>query len=335
MSNPRLRERLETYTLVSIITLLVWLYAESENIRSYTDFPMTVSFVPTGDKMLVEPEGPQRVTLAFTASQNVHDAMRRLHTEGGVRIEMSEDPLQPHQRVLMLSALNALPALASWGVTLERVEPATLDVRVERLVTRTLPVTVIAGEVQLASPPTITPASVDVTLPAGAAARLGGLTLEARLQNAEGYPQWAIDEPYERAVPLTLPEPLRGQRAQLATDRVTVGFTVRKLTRELMLPRVRLVIESPLGLLNEFAIRLPEGQDQVVRDVRLSGPSDLIERIEKNEIEIAAVLKLKPEDLQVGKRSKLLFITKPDSVRVLSELPRVEYEVLRRQGPTP
>lgn len=330
MSQLSKREKFETYAFVTIVTFLVWLYAEAENIKQYDNIPIDVEFVPATDQLIISPTDPQRATVSFDCARGPYERIKAMAKEGPFRLEINDNPSNPDQTIILADRLNDLAEILGLGITINETQPATLSVRAEKLREKDLPVTIVSGELQLQGAATIEPSKVKVLMPASIAQALGDSKAEVRLSSIEDLPRLEVNVPYERQIAVTLPEALRVPNVAVIPDTVKVGFTIKKLTREITIPRVRIVLELPLNLVDQYTVKLAEGQEEVVREMKLLGPNDLIEKIEMNEIEVTAVLKLKPEELEGSITTKLLHINKPEQVQVTSELPQVNFTVTKK-----
>ena len=64
---------LGTFSIVTIVTLLVWLYAEDANIREYTGEQVRVQFVlPAGSAGELSPGAPITISVDFDSSNGIH-----------------------------------------------------------------------------------------------------------------------------------------------------------------------------------------------------------------------------------------------------------------------
>jgi hypothetical protein len=91
------------------------------------------------------------------------------------------------------------------------------------------------------------------------------------------------------------------------------------------------------GQLARWQISIPEN-DQFLRDVRVTGPSEEIERIRKGELRIIAMVALSSQELQAGITSKAAsFSDLPSSLQFLVEDPIVALEIrpIGDQGANP
>lgn len=325
-------EKLKTYLLVTVVTILVWLYLENENIRRYDNVPLDIVLTPATPQLIVSATKASPVLVSVRCSTNQYEQLKALAASGPLKIELREDAASPEQTLVLLDKLNSLRSLSDLGVIVEDVRPMTLSARVERLVERSVPVVINSGDLQLQAAPTIEPAKVSLTLPASLAEGLGDLTLAAPLASLPNASSFEVNEPYLLAVPVALPESLRRPGVKVEPASVKVGFTIRKLTKETVVPRVTIVIEAPLVKLADYTIKLDEN-DLFIRDVRLTGPNDLIDRIDRGEIPITAVLRLTAAELDSDLTSKLLEFNKPEQVKVASPVPQVKFTIVKRAQP--
>lgn len=334
-----MRQKIETYVIVTIIAALIWLYAESENVKPYPPFAVNVQFVaPVGQNLLIQPARPQRVTLSVRCATSQYAALEQMAEEGSLRVAIDADPDSPEQVVILSQKRLDETRIGDLGITITDVQPTTFDLRVERLEEVALsisPDSVVPAGVQLAAPPVIEPPQVGLFLPVSLAVRAAELHLNARIDDAT---MQRLEEnvPQELTVPITLPAMLRDELAGFTpainpkTARVTV--TVRKQSDTYLHSSVPILILAPWTELEKYRIRIENDRRVLDQDVELTGPSDVIERIRTGQERVWAELRLTADDLESGVNSKQLSIAVPPSVRVDSPLPRVNFTITPIEG---
>jgi len=329
MGKSSLRQKIETLVVVTVITLLVWLYAEGRNVTTYTNEPITVRFVSgDGEGLTISPEGPQRVLVSFQGSSAMKQALETITAEGPITLPVVEKPNEPStvQNIVMKDALNA-SVLRDLGIQVTATDPAVLPVTVRRLVSVEMTVKPIVSDGELASASSVEPARVRVNVPAPLASMAEELSLIARVTEQElaGLP---ANTPRAVNVRLELPQPLRDQPVELATRDAAVTVTVRKQTDTIALTSMPIHINAPPLLLRRYRIDLPEDQ-VVIRDVKLSGPSDAIASIRDKQFRVWAELRPTADELDAGMDQAPLYPHLPPGVRLDSPLPRVPVTVTR------
>lgn len=324
---------------ITAVTLLIWLYAEGENIRRY-DAAMDVKLIgPSGRQLVIEPDR-RSFQIAFTCAADQLAQFRQLLQEP-FNLDVNEDPSQPQQILVLRDRLATDPRITRLGISIVDVQPATLPVRVEALVPLTLPVRVKAIDAALAESVTIEPltepAQATVLLPSSIAKKAPAQTVFEVTLDPARLAGLAPNIVNRLAVPLSLPADLRnGDEASAVTIEpatVNVLVTVRTLTAETTLPAVLIKLVVNPGDLRVYDP--PVLSDDHVRNIVLRGPRNIIKDIEDGKIRIYAELRLSAEELEEASRtkdggSKLPVINTPQGVSVSNLTNPVRFIVTRR-----
>lgn len=325
-------EKLETILAVTIITILIWLYAEGENIKPYLNHSVQIKFVaPEGQDLAIEPHEPVRIVMRFEASSGQYQYVQQL-TKNTLEIvvtdKLSDSPFQ----TVVLKDILAASKLGDLGIINIEATPATMKIRVEPIVSREMEIVLNPTDlldIQFAQPPAIDPLKIPVRLPASLAEKTNGYKLIANLDELE-MSKLEVNVPHTMPVPLHLPLVMEDKFVSLSQPTTTVTFTIRKQTDTISLTSIPIHINAPPMLLKRYNIDLPEEQ-MVVRDVKLSGPSDIMEKIRTNQIKVWAELRPTADELESGIESAPLSIVVPPGVAVDSALPRVQLKVMPRE----
>ncbi|MCX5658593.1 MAG: hypothetical protein NTW19_02590 [Planctomycetota bacterium] len=324
---------IRTVLLVTLITGLLWLYAESEVVKRH-EIEVDVRFTPAaGRQLLVQPTEPKRVRVILRSSNAVSADLERRTRAGGMTIEISEDPTTPDgpRRIFLKERLASTPPMADLGLNILEVQPAEIDVDVQRLVTLNMPVAVIADGVTLGNVVT-DPATASVTLPASQAGRWDKAKVEARPDPKE-LAALPLNQPQTITVALRLPDAMRNSRAKLDTPTAKVTLSVRKLTESYVLRSVPVLLLSPPAELERQWVKLDDDQ-AVLRNVSVTGPSDVIDRIRGEQVRVFAELRLTADDIEkaAGKESAsgTVIINLPAGVTVDAPPLPVRYRVLKK-----
>ncbi|MEM1331030.1 MAG: hypothetical protein AAGG07_10755 [Planctomycetota bacterium] len=296
-------ERLPSLALVTLVTLLIWVFAEGQSVRRQTrDLDISIA-MPAESRLLtvLDDDWSARAEITLEGSAASLDAALR-QLRPGVRLVAGENFSDaPGEFSLdLLDAIRGTEMLRGLGVTVAAVEPPELRVRVERLVTATAVVRASAPEGVLAGPPTILPAEVTLSFPGSLRDALPDpLELTAVLDRDQ---LEALDRGRQQTVTgvrLSLPEPLataRGVRAE--PGEVNVTLTLVDTTRSVDVPIVPVHVRlSPLAL-SDWDIELA---DPFVRGVTIRGPGEAIEALPRNdsgELRLIATLALSPDEIE-------------------------------------
>lgn len=326
MAKSRGLERLETGVIVTVISVLVWLYAEGENVVTRQQ-PMLVRFVPpAGQELAIQPQDAVEVVATIRAStgemSRLDEALR-----DGVNIEVgpkSNGDGGP-QTVVLKDAL-ALSELRTLGVNILDTDPPTARVRVEQLVTRKLPIVAGPSRVQLAGVPTFTPAEISVRMPRSLAERYANSKVVAQM-NAIDMSAFDTNTSVTAPVPLELPVELRSTWTEPERQTVQATFAIRKQTETIHLPTMRIRVSVDPLLLREYYIE--PVSDVVLRDVELTGPRDTIQAIAEGQTPVWAELRPTRAEVESGVTSLIPVIVAPPGVTAAAPDP-VQVTIRRR-----
>ena len=134
---------LKTLTLAAPLTVLIWIYAESEQQVPDTDQPISIEVTSRDPgKIVTLGPGEHSITCDLRGPQSNLDRFKAmLSPSKPITIEL--DTRQMTDREDYISTLDKLresPQFREAGITVEKCEPAMLPVYVDTLMTRSLPV---------------------------------------------------------------------------------------------------------------------------------------------------------------------------------------------------
>lgn len=341
-------QKIQNYFFVTLIAVLVWFYAESENRKDHRE-PVTISFVSApGQNLIIAPQQLRSVTAQFKCTTGQYEMFRRIQKQG-IELEIRDTPNSTeHSRPIILrDRLNTYAPLAAAGITIRETDPPATQLRVERLVTRAVPVVVpaLSGDLLLANPPTVDVPTANLRVPESLVPRIADLRIEARLDAAD---LATLEENVQRTltVPLTLPENFWKEFTEVFADELPrssvtleqnsakVTVAIRKPTQSLALPIVPILVTAAPTELSRFTVEL-EPDQPVLQNITLVGPIEAIERIRKRDkgARVWAQLTLSTDDLEQaadkGVRSAPLELIAPAGVRAEPPLPSARFRVTR------
>ncbi|USN98265.1 MAG: hypothetical protein H6810_08760 [Phycisphaeraceae bacterium] len=296
-------ETIRTFLIVTLVTLLVWLFAESRTLRAETlTVPVEIS---QGGRALVfrltnESEWNSVVEVELSGPTGKLDQARGPLLDGvnlEFGVELSSDP--GTRSVDLREALRRSDVLADSGVTVRRVIPESIEIQVDRLESVMVPVEVQLPGVDTTGAVNAEPPEVEVRLPAAFVKDLAVHAVAkvdpARLANLRPGRRTELSQV---AVELTgLPQGIWGMR--LVDPRVTVSLALRAETQNLLLPELPVFIEMTPADVAAWQVEIPP-EDRVVSGVTLTGPGAAIDRIRRNEVRPRAVVSISTEDLEKG-----------------------------------
>lgn len=344
MNKVKLLQKLETYTIVTVIAVLVWLYAEGENVVTESA-TITVQFV-SGPEVLVEPTTLNNVSIKFESSTSKLADVRAAATRP-IKVNVIPDPQNRDQQVNLRDRLQDSTAFSELRVVITEVDPARPTVRVELLKTRNDVEIIVPpqSDLDLVGPPLVNPAKVAVQVPEGYTRPADGgtplvdldkLVLAVRLSDIKDLAAAPKGVPLTREVPVTLPDNLRlYPNITITPPRVTVTLTIRKQTATGKVPSVPIRVIMPIVEANKYEVIPEPNQSFLPEDVELSGPRDVIDKIVAKELPLSADLRLSSAELDQGITSKLLEINRPAGVDLVSPPPRLTFTIKKRAAALP
>ena len=344
-----LAQKIQNFFFVTVIAVLVWFYAENENRKEHRE-PLSIQFVAApGQELLISPEQAGSVTAQFKCTTGQYELFRRAQ-KAGIALEVRDDPNRRDrtQPLILRDLLNTFPPLVAAGITIRETDPATVPVRVERLVDKSMPVRVpaVTGDLQFASAPTVDTVSVLVRMPESVASNISDLSLDAAL---DARSLVGVEENVQRTltVPLSLGptfwsrfEQALGSSAPrtcvvIKQPTAKVTLTIRKQSQSLTLSIVQILLTAPPSEVARFAVTLDPDQP-VLANVTVIGPAEVIERIGRKDkaARVWAQLSLSTEDLEQaadkGSRTAPLELVAPAGVRTEAPLPSARFTVTRQ-----
>lgn len=288
MADRKLHEKFETWVIVTVITALVWLYAEATVLQQVASQPIQIKFaVPPGQEFAVLPVVPTTVRVSFEASSGQVQQFRSLTAEPLI-IEL--EPLARDavsQQVVILSEALLKAGLAELGIIDLNADPPTQAVTLKPLREVSLRVEVQAGSIPLdpETRPTTTPDRVNVTVPVDVARDLRDSFVLAKLPEVVTSPAPGGNrEQVAREVPLEFPAGVDFDApwTEVSQTAVQVNYTLERPDDTIKLARVPLYVNLPVSLQQEYVVR-PADEAKFLLDVELQGPSETIERIRAND----------------------------------------------------
>ena len=314
----RLGRSVRSFGLVTLITALIWLYAEGQDVTSVARTLELTLPARVGQTTVVsfnDDRDSQRVSVHLSgAGTQLSELQQRLGT--ALELSLSPDDLPQSGKVplrldeMLGRAVVGKDSIAQWGVSVSNVQPAVVEVNVEQLETREVRVVLNAEGVELGGERKIEPATVALTAPKDLfmqyLASEDAMYVEAVL-DAEEIAQVQEGVPTSRPVALRMTEIFsESKHVSVEPKSVDVTFTImrqRSSTRpENPLPVIWVVDQT-----DQYAVVMSEG-DRYLSDVTITGPSDLIQRIQDKDtsLRVVARLDLIGEEMLPGLRSKAL-----------------------------
>ncbi len=310
---------LKTIGLVIVITVLIWLWAEAENLRRVTMTPRLQFPAVSGD-LVVRVDDPdwraESVTVRLEGpTAAIDDAERVLRSPVVITPGVPGFPAEPGEHTLRVAdLLRQHPELSRIGITITDTQPATIDVRVARLVTRELPVRADLTGIEVEGDVTIRPSTVSVTMPEAAAAAIGergtvgggaGGAQAIAVISENDRRQLREDGAQTVTASIVLPEVLADfEPVTVTPEQVRVTLRTRKQQDEIVVPSVPVWITMPNTEGTGWDIRV---HTPIIRNVTVRGPAAEIAKVRSRELLPIAFVVLSSDDLEEGVTSTIAF----------------------------
>ena len=333
MSTVFTTSRWKMYVVVTVLTALIWVFAESESLRTST-VTVEVVFESGAEGLAVRPapddEGwSGRITIELGGTAL---GISRVRDElpGRLVLRAGRDfPAVPGRRLLDLRELiGSTQLLTNNTVTVEQCTPSGVTVEVEDLreVQVRVAVRLPAGSGRTTA--VAEPATVLVRLPATAADRLEaeGIGIGVHVSvNEDQLAGITLGEQAEVRGLEVLPDiDLRmagAWVAEIEPSAVAVQVTRRAITETVTMPSIPVFLRMTPLELNRWDVVVPPPGD-ALREVTFTGPAEAIERIRSRALVVTADVTLTYDELAGGitaKRARIHGLPEGVSYRVVSD----------------
>lgn len=338
----KLADQIGTFAIVTVVTVLVWLYAEDANIVEYTDQPVRLQFVvPEDETGQVSPGGPITVRIDFDGSNGQYQQFIDETREKAIKVPLPLTLAEDYQSadVDMRSLIEEIDELRKLGINIQDVSPATQVVSFEKNVDVSLGVAIIdSNGIELAEPAELSNAQPIVVrgLPAGRRSELDGVKPVVMLTAAD-----VAGLPKGERRPVRLPVHLSKDIEDVTPTPATVDVLVRLANDidRVTLDRLTVLVSYPPSINKRYLVELDESSGFLTA-FELEGPREQIAKIKadsSNTLVRASVWLTNAEVDEAaannGQLTKAVEIIAPAGVVPVSVAERVTIRVTPR--PTP
>jgi len=305
MAQRKLQEKLETWTVVTLIAVLVWLYAEATVLQPHSA-TVQVQFSDPTRSFAIAPLGNVQINVNYNASSSQHQQFLA-KTQLPLQIEIDTSEVDSVGTVTLLMKEELLRAgLGDLGIADFKVEPTTRNVSLRKLKSMTLPVVVKAEKGVTLNPQaaaTAVPSEITIQAPVDLIDKLAGQVVHAVLSESligtnTGREDSADNVPLD--FPATLDEAfaLNSPWVKVDTRDAQVFYTLADNDAELVIDRVTLVVTLTAAQQNQYVVQLPSNE-QWLFDVKLRGPAHIIQAIQEGDNRYPLVAELRMSDLDL------------------------------------
>lgn len=331
--------KIKTFALVTLIASLIWIWAEGESFSSVVVNPR-VLFVVDQTDLEFTPDETWRGTVRLRLEGStvaIKQAERSLGSSIRLKPGQQGVPAVPgdRQAVNLIEAIRSLPDVVTMGLTVVDVDPPDAVVSVVRFVNREVTVRPqFPLDTELAGEPTVSPGRVVVRMPESLAARLTEADAATVPVTAQDLRQAREDGPQTISAPIQLPDKLAGVRGvEMITERTSVTFRLKKNVDSFTLPSVPVWVAVPPTESASWNIVV---RDPFLRDVKFTGPVELIRKLRDRTIVPIAEVRLSSDELEAGAESKeAAVLGLPAGLEYTVGSNVVRLTITRRETPTP
>lgn len=328
-------DRFKTIAAVTGITCLIWVFAESEGLRSQdVEFQVQFDAEPGADRVVDVLDQPApgnilRVTATIDGSSDAIDRAERRARKGPVLVSpglpgFAKDPGE--QIVSIAGMLAVQPELSGLGLSFKKADPESVKVNVDTTASRQLPVKLITPGGEVDGPPEIKPDQVTISAPAAVIAKIPAGAFASINLDADAFARLV---PGRRETLLNIRIQPPGEigtapRVKLVPPTAEVNLTARSRSTSVRVASVPVHIRIAPAEMSKFDVDIPE-QDRALIDVTVTGPAEFIKQVESKTVPLIAEVSLSYEELERG-------LTQKDAAFTLTpQLPTpVKFDVANR-----
>ena len=267
---------LKTLAWVAPLTVLIWVYAEREQLFKEQSVPIPVKVSigdPTRVVTLVHP--PDNMILADLQGprSKIDDVRDEFSRSGGVEsLNLPLDQLQlapgPHE-VRTASLVGSQPMFERNGIVVSNCQPPTLRVIVDEYETREVPIEPHPSVTNLVGKPIFEPPTVKIRAPKTEFNRAGDLKVYADLASV---PELSSPGSHPGLTVRVYTDALNGPNVSLAPSTAKATVEVRQADETYVMPFMAVWPVMPMAWQKEFSV---EGQ-ATISTVTVKGPPDKI-----------------------------------------------------------
>ncbi len=316
-TGEKLGESLRTLVWVVPITLLIWIYAEREQIVYPESGPnasnILIRFVPSEGFAIEPSNGQQTVNLKLTGPKDSIDHVRDLLTQGdrkGVPIDLGQ-ALKPgdNQPINVVEHIQNFSTFKNNGVTVVDSQPPNISVNIDSIVTREFPVELATADRQTLSQSRFNPPKVSVQ---GPSKLLNNQHVIAVLSQAIK----AAGENPAQTVPVELAT--QNPFLTLSPSKVSATLVAQASDKTTTVRSIALWVHVSAGTLKTYDVLSVNGGDDTLGTTELVGPPEQIDSINSAKYVPRATLELSTDDF-LHQEPKQVRYELPPGVRVVGE----------------
>ncbi|MEO1008973.1 MAG: hypothetical protein AAFX79_10415 [Planctomycetota bacterium] len=286
------------------LSVVLWTFAEA---RSLTTVSRTVTLrlaAPPGSALDAwVPENDSRTATVTLRMEGSRAALGRMAQRLGEPIELvvGDDLVADVGRnpLVLRDVLRDHAVFARSAVGVLEVTPPSLEVEVDEIEERTLPVEVLVSDVELAVPPAATPSVVRVRGPRSRLAGPGVATITTQVEGGRVGSIRGGGRVELAELPLQIPSQWQSELISIEPTAIDATLTLRDTIESYEIPSVPVLVRLSSSQLEQWAVRI-EPADAYLRNVTIRGPSELVAAVREGQLPVAAYLPLEQVELVEG-----------------------------------
>lgn len=293
------RERITNLVTVTLVTVLIWIWAAGETREEITSFSDLRFSGQTRDSVRVTPEELPSVSFQVRGPRREVDAVAsRFRDVLDIPIGTLGIPAAPGEHEIDLQSLGqAFLDANEIAVTVLAADPPTARITIESLEQRLVPVIVeLPDGVQTTNTVNVVPAEVELLLPS-TLADLPGLSVTAVVDDAD-LADLAPGRRHELEIALLLPDRIDGQSdaIRMTPRKARVGLDLVSTDASIVVPSIPVQVSGPPADLDQYEVTI-DAASVFLRDVMLRGPKDAIDDVANGRANVIAFIHLTSDDL--------------------------------------
>jgi hypothetical protein len=332
-NREKMVEAAKTLGWVIPLTLLIWIYAEREQVvqpNSPNALNVVVTITSSDKDLYVESvgAGPPTVNLQLTGPQQAVEKVKeilsmRIPAGPGLKIDVGSMAVGKDEPVRVVDNIQNLDIFKSNGVTVQESQPPELKVNVDRMLRREVPVQIPPGASNLAAESHFEPAKVILSGPAELVSKI-----DAVYPKLDGVD--VLTQPGNHTIPSVLVGPATpSEKLSVSPPQVTAEVVVHVMDKTYTIPDpvpIYVQILETTLVNNDFVL---SNGDSSLAGVTVTGPAAMIDQIQSGKFQVKAVLEVDGGDTGNTAVPKTLDFVLPPGVKVSDADARrtVEYKL--------
>ncbi len=318
---------------VGPLTVLIWVYAEREQVITQQANDVLVEVVTSDHNRFVKPSeaGTPHVQIKLQGPQATLDRVRQQLAAGiprGVEIDIGHALGKGQgQQINIKEWIQNQPLFKENGVSVLDTNPPEIAVDVDEITERELDVEIPPGITNLTSATAFDPRRVRVRGPDG---ELQHLASNKQLKVWADIRPEAIDQPGQHPLPsVSLVLPVADENISIIPRTVRAVLDVRAADVPYQIEAVPINISMPAPALQAYTVTLTNGNS--MPNVNVTGPQQQIDQLKSGKFLAKAILEVSSDDYNHEEPRRLQYQL-PDGVKVspADAAKTVEFKLVKR-----